>query len=450
MRSTITMILIAMTAAAGPAMGWTPDRPPPLRVDVAGSEAFGAVTQVVLMRHGTRTVLSIQRDHEGPLEAFAMVIPVPAVLRAADVKTLPRALFTRIDQVGAPELVEAWPQDTCMDRPAFVRPPPLSAIAAGVPDGSVAQGRPGVTIESQFIVGEYQIAIVSATGAAGLAAWLRAEKYRIPSGAEAILKRYLALGMKFVAVKVDPAKVTFENGRAALSPLRLHYDSDEFTLPIGLGLAMPDGPQDLIVTILSPMQAYKVAGREHVEMPAALYPSQAALRDRFDEFYAAEFDRVQTQHHGAVVTEKTWDLIESPWHMDVGPEGLATLGLDVLGGVKETDLELTRLHARYSGAITEDLVFEPVSGLNTAWTTYVIEHPGMRPGACKERWTGPHPAEPPPHPAEPPLVEATTPPAKAPSGCTTGRFAALAGAGGLGALALVLRRRRRRDGQKFV
>src|SRR5262245_48179470 len=40
-------------------------------------------TQVVLMRKGTRTVLSMQNNYKGPPEAFAMVIPVPAVLHEA-------------------------------------------------------------------------------------------------------------------------------------------------------------------------------------------------------------------------------------------------------------------------------------------------------------------------------------------------------------------------------
>ncbi|MEZ4403504.1 MAG: DUF2330 domain-containing protein [Kofleriaceae bacterium] len=52
--------------------------------------------------------------------------------------------------------------------------------------------------------------------------------------------------MKFFVAKVDPAKVAFKDGRAALSPLRFHYDSDEFALPIRLGLANSSGTQDLI------------------------------------------------------------------------------------------------------------------------------------------------------------------------------------------------------------
>src|SRR5687768_18532642 len=64
-------------------------------INGAGSEMFNDATQVVLMRKGTRTVLSMQNNYKGPADAFAMVIPVPTVLKEADVKTLPKEVFDR-------------------------------------------------------------------------------------------------------------------------------------------------------------------------------------------------------------------------------------------------------------------------------------------------------------------------------------------------------------------
>ncbi|MER2562866.1 MAG: DUF2330 domain-containing protein, partial [Myxococcaceae bacterium] len=51
-----------------------------------GAELFNNATQVVLMREGTRTVLSMQNNYQGPAEDFAMVIPVPVVLKKEQVK----------------------------------------------------------------------------------------------------------------------------------------------------------------------------------------------------------------------------------------------------------------------------------------------------------------------------------------------------------------------------
>jgi hypothetical protein len=77
---------------------------------------FNDATQVVLMRSGTRTVLSMQNNYKGPPEAFALVIPVPTVLQKEDVKTLPKAVFEHVDQMGAPRLVEYWERTPAASR----------------------------------------------------------------------------------------------------------------------------------------------------------------------------------------------------------------------------------------------------------------------------------------------------------------------------------------------
>ncbi|HHH29559.1 MAG TPA: DUF2330 domain-containing protein, partial [Polyangiaceae bacterium] len=64
---------------------------------VAGADAklFNNATLVVMMRDGTKTVLSMQNNYQGPPENFAMVVPVPVVLQKEDVKTLPSTIFER-------------------------------------------------------------------------------------------------------------------------------------------------------------------------------------------------------------------------------------------------------------------------------------------------------------------------------------------------------------------
>jgi hypothetical protein len=52
---------------------------------VAGADSgklFNNATMVVMMREGTRTVLSMQNNYQGPPENFAMVVPVPIVLQS--------------------------------------------------------------------------------------------------------------------------------------------------------------------------------------------------------------------------------------------------------------------------------------------------------------------------------------------------------------------------------
>src|SRR5499427_6071154 len=166
---------------------------------VTGSDQqlLADATQVVLMRKGTRTVLSMQNNYKGPPEAFAMVIPVPVVLKEGDVKTLPPQVFANIERMGAPRLVEYWEQDPCRRERTddyFAAGPPSAAptVARAAKSASL-----GVTIEAQFTVGEYQIVILSAKESTGLDTWLRREHYSLPRGAEPLLRPYGETGSKF-------------------------------------------------------------------------------------------------------------------------------------------------------------------------------------------------------------------------------------------------------------
>src|SRR4051812_27453322 len=79
----------------------------------ASTKLYNNATQVVMMRDGTRTVLSMQNNYQGPPDNFAMVIPVPVVLQKENVKTLPKDVFDRVDLLDSPRLVEYWEQDPC-------------------------------------------------------------------------------------------------------------------------------------------------------------------------------------------------------------------------------------------------------------------------------------------------------------------------------------------------
>jgi MYXO-CTERM domain-containing protein len=304
---------------------------------VSGADAklFNNATQVVLMRDGQRTVLSMQNNYEGPPESFALVVPVPVVLQKDNVKTLPRAIFDRVDQLTSPRLVEYWEQDPCYHPELMPQAmPSVAAKAAMAPSGGGGAGL-GVTIEAQFTVGEYEIVILSAKDATGLDIWLHQSGYKIPDGAEPYFRPYVAGGSKFFVAKVDPQKVTFENGQAVLSPLRFFYDSDTFSLPIRLGLINAHGAQDLIVNILAMGQRYEVANYDNVTIPTNLDVAEGA-KGQFGALYAALFDKTLELHPRAVVTEYSWDAgscdpCPTP---ALSMSELATLGADTLVGAQ--------------------------------------------------------------------------------------------------------------------
>ncbi len=414
----------------------------------SGQQLAADATQVVLMRKGTRTVLSMQNNYKGPAQDFAMVIPVPVVLKESDVKTLPKEVFASIERMGAPRLVEYWEQDPCAvpDWEEVGASTRVRRASSAPVKASAAPRDLGVTVEAKFAVGEYQIVILSAKDSTGLDTWLRQEKYVIPPAAEPLLRPYVESGSKFFVAKVNPKKVKFVNGRADLSPLRFHYDSDEFVLPIRLGLANSSGTQDLIVSVLAPNQRYEVANYKNVTIPTNL-DVEDSVRNHFGAFYTALFDRTLEKNPGAVVTEYAWQATNCdpcPGPV-IGVAELMTLGGDVIDGDQQIatpvkpspkqrplpvpprqmrrpmpggwgmDYVLTRLHARYGKDLTDDLVFRaaaPIVGgrefrtdgqkleegaqashVNNFQGRYIIRHKWTGKVQCKDprygRWGGP-------------------------------------------------------------
>ena len=390
----------------------------------AKAEMFNNATEVVLMRHGTTTVLSMENNYQGPPEGFALVVPVPTVVKQDQVKTLPRDLFDKVDTLGAPRLVEYWEQDPC--NPYSGERYKLQSLAGVEEDESAGDSDDRdrteyhVHVEARFSVGEYNIEVLSAQQSTGLDAWLRDHHYQIPPGAEPLLRPYIEQGMKWFVAKVDPKKVKFDHGMATLSPLRFHYDSPDFTLPIRLGLANSKGTQDLIVNVLAPNNTrYEVANYPNITIPTNL-PVTDAVRTRFGEFYAALFDHALEDHPGAVVTEYSWDA--GSCDPCPGPtldgNDLQTFGADVIGAKYKDagSYTLTRLHARYGKDIHDDLVFrsvEPIAGgrgipdehgemsdkvtregINNFQGRYVILHPWDGALACTSPkrgvWGGPN------------------------------------------------------------
>jgi len=424
-RSLLRRLALALPLTAALAVAASPEARAFCGFYVSGADAslFNNATLVVLMRQGTRTVLSMQNNYQGPPENFAMVIPVPVVLQEDNVKTLPMEVFAHVDSLAAPRLVEYWEQDPCYVEPAWEEEDNLD-VKSAEPMAAEVNPSPaddlGVTIEAQFTVGEYEIAILSAKDSTGLDTWLRQEKYTLPDGAEPLLRPYVEEGMKFFVAKVDITKVkTDPTGKTMLSPLRFHYDTDEFRLPVRLGLINSGGKQDLLVHILARGKRYELANYGNVTIPTNLDIAPEA-RERFGELYAALFDATLSKNPKAVVTEYSWDSgscdpCPTP---PLNGEEIASLGGDVIGGELNPwggGFVLTRLHARYDKeSLGEDLIFREApaivggrefmmgdklekgsrpAGTNNFQARYAMRHVWEGPIACKDpirgRWGAP-------------------------------------------------------------
>ena len=359
-------------------------------VSGSGAKLSNDATQVVLMRQGTRTVLSMQNDYKGPLEDFAMVVPVPVVLKQAEVKTLSEGgvrADRRAGRAAAGRVLGAGPVPqrrrttiaTTPPRTGWTRPA-CRCRRSRRRHALHGARRTKVTIEAKFEVGEYQILILSATEAAGLETWLQAEPLQDPRRSGAA-----AAAVRGGGVEVLRGEGGSEEGAdggqpaRALSPLRFHYDSEEFALPIRLGMANANGKQDLIINILSADKRYEVANYKNVMIPTN-FDVRPAVKTRFAEFYAALFDKTMEANPGAVVTEYAWTAHAVQLKCDPCPDqvpadaDMMTLGGDIVGGrITTGNYVLTRLHARYGqdGDMKDDLRFreaKAVTGGREIWT----------------------------------------------------------------------------------
>jgi hypothetical protein len=378
---------------------------------VAGSDAklTNNASQVVLMRKGNRTVMTMSNTYQGPPENFAMVVPVPVVLQKENVKTLPADVFDKVDSLSAPRLVEYWEQDPCGSRIPGATGSSLSwQDILVVPRKFAKKSRRdlGVTVEARFVVGEYEILILSAKESQGLDTWLRQSGYQIPPGAAVALAPYVRDKSKFFVARVDITKVRRDaTGVVQLSPLRFAFDTNELRLPVRLGLLNAKGKQDLIVYVIHPTSRFEVANYANAFIPTNLEVGDG-VRDNFSAFYAELFDAtVERLRRKVIITEYAWQTTKC----DPCPtpaltlDELSTLGLDVLEGIgaathapppqpgstkpsviarelaasreaarpprfvgRQPSWVLTRLHARYDReSLAEDLVFReapPVVG----------------------------------------------------------------------------------------
>ncbi len=366
-------------------------------------------SQVALVRQGHRTALTMSNDYQGPPEDFALVVPVPVVLKKEDVKTLPSTVFDHIDALTAPRLVEYWEQDPC--RPQMMYAPMSASGGRGstrMEKMDAPSGHLGVKIEAQFAVGEYQILILSARDSGGLETWLHQSGYHIPNGAAAALAPYIHDQMKFFVAKVDINKVhRNEQKNVVLSPLRVSYDADELRLPVRLGLLNANGKQDLIVYTLHPTSRFEVANYKNIFIPTNLDVADH-VRTQFGSFYAELFDAALNQAGGkAIVTEYAWQSTScDPCPTPVlDASELATLGVEVnqLPGGAMGGVVLTRMHARYDkNTLSDDLIFKEapaVMGGRSQWNGQSADSGASTQGAygnnfqgryiIRHYWTGP-------------------------------------------------------------
>ncbi len=355
----------------------------------AGSELYNDKSEVILVRNGNNTTVSMSNDFKGNVRDFAMVVPVPVVLQEHQIKVIDRSIFETLDKYSAPRLVEYYDSNPCnnylekslSNRADNMAPTMLMEEMVEFEDDY------NVTIEARYEVGEYEIMLLSATESAGLQRWLEDNDYDIPQQAQEVLEPYIRSNMKFFVAKVNLNKMP--SGQF-LSPIQITYSSPKFMLPIRLGMANSKGAQDLIVYAFSAQGRVECTNYRTVKMPTDRN-IPLSVEPVFGSFYQRVFERAYEQNNRkAVFLEYAWDVspqVNVKCDPCVGPPPITVdfqkAGVDWVNTSRNPNVFFTRLHVRYTrDRFPSDLQFHITPNQERFQCRYIMTHPATGDMSC--------------------------------------------------------------------
>ena len=393
-----TLLLLMLMALGEPAAAFCG-----FYVARADAKLFNKASQVVLVRDGPRTVVTMASDFQGSVNDFAMVVPVPTFITREQIHVTNHAIVEHLDAYTAPRLVEYFDPDPCARAEREYMSMYRMDSAAPAPAAAAMEKAKalGVTIEASYSVGEYDIQILSATQSGGLITWLKQNGYRIPDGAEEIVGSYLARDMRFFVAKVNMQKQQ-ELGFNKLRPLQIAYESPRFMLPIRLGTVNSNGDQELFIYALTRKGRVQTTNYRTVELPSGS-EIPAYVKADFSNFYQSMFShQTEREQRRAVFLEYAWDMNWcDPCAADpLSQKELQELGVFWLQGQKTDDANrlrkrrspisnarnvfVTRLHVRYDAAhFPEDLMFQETGNRKNFQARFVIRHAYQGPAPCE-------------------------------------------------------------------
>jgi Na+-translocating ferredoxin:NAD+ oxidoreductase RnfD subunit len=378
-------------------------------------------SQVIIVRSGNRNVITMYNDYKGNLKDFAMVVPVPVVLQKKDIKVVEQSIFNTLNEYSKPRLVEYYDQNPCnmyykQEEKSAANMSMQEVVVTGF--GTMRKKDSGVKIEAQYLVGEYDILILSAKESAGLKTWLDENGYKIPDGAEEVLEPYIKSNLKFFVVKVNEAEKKKLPGNF-LRPIQISFSSPKFMLPIRLGMANADGDQDMIVYAFTKKGRVEATNYRTVSLPTSKN-IPLFVKNNFGSFYANLFQSQWNKEGKAIaMLEYAWDVspknfvkcdpcvATAPSTQDLVQAGVWWVNRD-WNDYTDVDQQeedysdnvyFTRLHVRYNRkSFPQDLMFQATPNTDNYQARYIVTHPATGDFSCeagkkylkelKERRTG--------------------------------------------------------------
>lgn len=364
-------------------------------------------SQVILVRDGNRNVITMYNDFKGNLKDFAMVVPVPVVLQKKDIKVVDQAIFNTLNEYSKPRLVEYYDQNPCnryMEDKLSGSVPGLQLNEVVVTGYGAAKRKDlGVRVEAKYLVGEYDILILSAKESSGLKTWLDENGYKIPASADEVLEPYIKSNLKFFVVKVNEEEKKKLPGNF-LRPLQISFSSPKFMLPIRLGMANADGDQDMIVYAFTKKGRIETTNYRTISLPTSKNVP-LFVKNNFGNFYANLFQHQWSKEGKALaMLEYAWDVspknyvkcdpcvATAPSTQDLVQAGVWWINRDwndYSDVDDDEDLDysdnvyFTRLHVRYNrDKFPQDLVFQVTPNTESYQARYIVTHPATGDFSC--------------------------------------------------------------------
>ncbi len=191
-----------------------------------GGRPSSAAQKAVLIREGGDEVLLLETTYQGPASAFAWVVPVPAQ---------PSEVFE-----AEPQFLKAVFENTSPRSSTTLdgEEPEPSGRAMGMKKGALGGAAKAaappeqVRVLAQFISGDYRAAVLAASGANSLKAWLDRNGYHLPPDAEPNLAPYVRRGWVFVAVKLLEGAASAQPTLQSVAPLGIRFPARQLVFPL--------------------------------------------------------------------------------------------------------------------------------------------------------------------------------------------------------------------------
>src|SRR5215204_2868465 len=354
-------------------------------------------SQVILVRDGNRNVITMYNDFQGDFKDFAMVVPVPVVLQKKDIKVVEQQIFNTLNDYSKPRLVEYYDQNPCQrnfEKDSRVMAPQANLQEVVVTGYGTQKKENRVKIEAKYLVGEYDILILSAKESSGLRDWLNENGYKIPNGADEVLEPYIKSNLKFFVVKVNEKEKKKLAGNF-LRPIQISFSSPKFMLPIRLGMANADGDQDMIVYAFTKKGRIETTNYRTLSLPTGKN-IPLFVKNNFGNFYANLFQNQWNKEGRALaMLEYAWDVspknflkcdpcvATAPSIQDLAQAGVWWVARDWpdYSDVNEEadysgNVYFTRLDVSYKRkSFPQDLQFQITPNKENFQARYIITHP---------------------------------------------------------------------------